>query len=60
MTVAAVLVAALTTIIGFAALTVADHPSLVSVGTTTVVGVAAGLVAALVLVPLLGRPVAPT
>ncbi len=60
MTVAAVLVAALTTLIGFAALMVADHPSLVSVGTTTVVGVTAGLVAALVLVPLLGRPVAPT
>jgi len=49
----AVLVSSATTILGFGALMLARHPSLSSIGETTVIGVACGLAASFVIVPIL-------
>jgi len=51
--VAAVVLSSMTTMIGFGALLFAHHPSLHSIGVTTMVGVACGLVASLTIVPAL-------
>jgi predicted exporter len=50
---AAVVVSSMTTLVGFAALLLARHPSLSSIGITTVVGITCGLVASMTVVPLL-------
>ncbi len=55
---AAVVLSSLTTLLGFAALLFANHPSLTAIGSTTLVGIACGLTAALTLVPSL-MPIAP-
>ena len=47
---------ALTTLCGFGVLALARHPVFFAMGITTLFGVAFGLVAALLLVPLLVRP----
>lgn len=50
---AAVTLCALTTLAGFGVLTLARHPVLFAMGVTSLVGVALGLVASLLIVPLL-------
>ena len=54
-TATAVVVSSLTTILGFGALLFARHPSLSSIGITTVVGIVCGLMASLLIVPVLSR-----
>lgn len=56
LTSSAVVLSSLTTLIGFGALLLADHPSLASIGATTVIGVACGLVAAFALVSVFSPP----
>lgn len=49
----AVLVSGLTTVVGFGALVLAQHPALHSIGLTVLIGIAAAVPAALVVVPAL-------
>ncbi|WP_028573481.1 MMPL family transporter [Desulfonatronum lacustre] len=49
----AVLVSGLTTLLGFGALVLADHPALHSIGLTVLIGIAAAIPAALFVVPCL-------
>jgi uncharacterized protein len=51
----AVLVSGLTTLLGFGALVLADHPALHSIGLTVLIGIAAAIPAALFVVPSLAR-----
>lgn len=51
----AVLVSGLTTLVGFGALVMADHPALHSIGLTVLVGIAATIPAALFVVPALAK-----
>ncbi|WP_031388630.1 MMPL family transporter [Desulfonatronum thiodismutans] len=52
----AVLVSGLTTLLGFGALVLADHPALHSIGLTVLIGIAAAIPAALFVVPSLEPP----
>ncbi len=56
----AVLVSGLTTLAGFGALALARHPALQSIGISVLLGVGAGLPAALWVIPALRRPGPPT
>lgn len=58
-TVLRVLVAAGTTVLGFAGLLVTGHPGLVSLGAAAVLGVLTTLAACLLLAPALARPGSP-
>ncbi len=51
----AVLVSGLTTLVGFGALILADHPALYSIGLTVIAGIAAAIPAALFVVPALEK-----
>ncbi len=54
-TATAVVVSSLTTILGFGALLLANHPSLSSIGVTTVVGVVCGFIASFLIVPVVAH-----
>jgi predicted RND superfamily exporter protein len=47
----AVLMAALTTMLGFGSITFSDYPGLISMGIATILGVGACLIASLILLP---------
>ncbi len=51
----AVLVSGLTTLAGFGALTLADHPALYSIGVTILTGIGPAMLAAIILVPALEK-----
>ncbi|OGU12157.1 MAG: hypothetical protein A2075_09940 [Geobacteraceae bacterium GWC2_58_44] len=55
----AVLVSGLTTLAGLGALALARHPSMQSIGITVLLGVGAGIPAALLVIPALGKKEAP-
>lgn len=51
----AVLVSGLTTLAGFGALTLADHPALYSIGVTILTGIGPAMLAAIILIPALEK-----